>query len=708
MKVYSYLFNKPIYFLLLALFCWNWPGLESRADTFNAVKNSQATSVIIVPDNAWPVQKLAAEELQYHLQKISGASVKIFPEAQIPGNMGDIGQIHLGKTRQAMQVGLYKNELPTNAYQLATVDNRLFIAGKDTKGEALDSLTGAGTLFGVYDLLEKQLGVRWLWPGEIGSVIPQSHNITFDISANRDQIYRTAKDFSLWRAPYASGAPATALKGWQSQTAGETYYLEQAKWLRRHRFGIGTETKLIKSDKRVFHTFLEYWAKYGQEHPDYFNLLADGTRREHPGRKRGGPGVTLCVSNPALHRQIVEDWSKSWRGKMNTHLLLGENDSPALCTCANCRSWDALDVRFETSKYWGKKQMFEELSPFLISDVAGNSTRWGWHGKLGADTSPSLSDRYARFYLEVQREAQKDHPDVEVSAFAYLNYWQAPKKPIQLNERIIIAFVPPTRVPYTAELSQEIRQNWDGWRKTGAKLYLRPNLPTSHNAPMSFMRRFAQDLKYFSATGLIGSDYDSLNRGHFGTQGTSLYAIARINSDPHISPDNIMKEYCSAFGKAAPLVQKYFEYWEKVSEREVEIGATGDMIGVVGDAEAQERDLSDVATWVKLYHFTFTPLVMQRGRQLMDEIKDHVPAHATEKQRVQYLEDAFRETELTAQVIDTFIQFHKTGQKDGALKAQFKQQYQNLLQYRATLEPRFVGDYGARQSAENFAFKSIQ
>jgi hypothetical protein len=31
---------------------------------------------------------------------------------------------------------------------------------------------------GVYDLLENYLGVRWLWPGKLGEVIPSRKNLT--------------------------------------------------------------------------------------------------------------------------------------------------------------------------------------------------------------------------------------------------------------------------------------------------------------------------------------------------------------------------------------------------------------------------------------------------------------------------------------------------------------------------------------------------
>ena len=39
-------------------------------------------------------------------------------------------------------------------------------------GDPLNMNTSAGTLFGVYTWLEHDVGVRWLWPGDLGTFVP--------------------------------------------------------------------------------------------------------------------------------------------------------------------------------------------------------------------------------------------------------------------------------------------------------------------------------------------------------------------------------------------------------------------------------------------------------------------------------------------------------------------------------------------------------
>src|SRR5207247_2729133 len=35
----------------------------------------------------------------------------------------------------------------------------------------------SGPLFGVYEVLDRYLGVRWLWPGELGTFVPRKSTI---------------------------------------------------------------------------------------------------------------------------------------------------------------------------------------------------------------------------------------------------------------------------------------------------------------------------------------------------------------------------------------------------------------------------------------------------------------------------------------------------------------------------------------------------
>jgi hypothetical protein len=50
--------------------------------------------------------------------------------------------------------------------------------------------------------------------------------------------------------------------------------------------------------------------------------------------------------------------------------------------------------------------------------------------------------------------------------------------------------------------------------------------------------------------------------GYWGTTGLTPYLIARLTWRPEMTKDEIVDEYCAAFGPAAPHVRRYFRYWE--------------------------------------------------------------------------------------------------------------------------------------------------
>src|SRR5262249_2562418 len=144
-------------------------------------------------------------------------------------------------------------------------------------------------------------------------------------------------------------------------------------WLKRQRL-----SRSIRP--RYGHSFGEYWPRFGQTHPEYFNMLPDGTRRLDPTGEPGPEWVHMCVSSTGLVSQIIVDW----RNKGSPEFLnVCENDGWAGCACPVCLSWDEPDpedpVPFDHRLVAAKKAFEGELG-----------RRDEWMLQLG-----SLSDRFA-------------------------------------------------------------------------------------------------------------------------------------------------------------------------------------------------------------------------------------------------------------------------------------------------------------------------
>ena len=140
-----------------------------RADVA-LVSDGKALAVIVTPERPTRVVAYAAEELARHVGKACGVRLEVVTE-----NIAKEGvRIHLGPCRGS---GIEVSKLAPEAFVLRVTESAVFIAGNDGGGDPLDASTSAGTLWGVYEWLDRNLGVRWLWPGELGTHVPKTKTV---------------------------------------------------------------------------------------------------------------------------------------------------------------------------------------------------------------------------------------------------------------------------------------------------------------------------------------------------------------------------------------------------------------------------------------------------------------------------------------------------------------------------------------------------
>lgn len=144
----------------------------ATAQAVDIVKGGAPTATIVIPDDAPAVVAHAAEELSRHLEAATRAKLLITKESEIVEAPGQA--IYLGQTQALAKAGHESADLKKNAFLRLATPNALYLAGHDdAKWESPeDKLLAMGTLLAVYDFLDRDLGVRWLWPGEAGTYIP--------------------------------------------------------------------------------------------------------------------------------------------------------------------------------------------------------------------------------------------------------------------------------------------------------------------------------------------------------------------------------------------------------------------------------------------------------------------------------------------------------------------------------------------------------
>ncbi len=571
---------------------------------FEAVVRGAPKAVVVTSDQPSVTATYAAQELVQHVERATGAKLPVRRE----GEVTDASQprIYVGDTQAARAAGIAADQLPAETFVLKTGKNVLFIVGRDAADQPLDAAppfgtfnASAGTLFGVYEWLERDLGVRWIWPGELGTFVPKRK--TLAVSAANETISPRFFQRNVRPGSFQTEYPALGF----TPGAKEDYMRAQAVFLRRHRMG--------RSQRLSYgHAYVDWWEKYGREHPEWFQLV-NGKR----GPVKPGDRFSMCVSEPGLHRKIVELWLEKGQGtpeSLPASINVVENDFIASCECENCQAWDGPEPA-DAMKYY-----------------APNFKVYG---------TRFTSDRYARFALAVQKLAAVHRPDVKIVGYVYFNYFQAPTSGVKLNENIVLGFCPSAGwYPRTDDEHQWYKDQWKGWADTGATLFARTNyFLDGYSMPFIFARQFADDFQFQATHGMAATDFDSLT-GQWSTQGPTLYLLMRLHTHPEASVDKILAEYYAAFGPAAKQVKAYFEHYENYTMNNRQM--------------IMDRFYDRVAlrwrSWAKATHRVFPADVLAAGDSLLAKAAKAAARDPEALARVKFLQTGLAHAKLCSAV----------------------------------------------------------
>ncbi len=264
-------------------------------------ENGRSDWTIVLPENSPKLTVFAAEEIRDAVLAMSGVALPIAPRAEGPA-------IVLGGEVSGPAGGPFDED-----YVIEVADGCVTIAGNGLRG----------TLYGAYEFLERQLGVRFF--ASDATCVPRRDSLTL-----RPGRWHGAPDIAIRRMPFKSVKDMRFGGRLRfNELSGDPALAENPEYGRAdYRFAIGHSIPDMVPDELFC------------AHPEYFPLI--GGQRVH------GPHHQRCLTNPDVLDMTVEAVRRQLReNPMQRSIAVGQADTypdrPNNCACPACRAIDEAE-----------------------------------------------------------------------------------------------------------------------------------------------------------------------------------------------------------------------------------------------------------------------------------------------------------------------------------------------------------------------------
>ena len=538
--------------------------------------NGEAAFEVVKPAN--PAAGSAAGELIARLAQITGKTV--FMTAQATGK---VPAFYLGVCPESEALGLDPEKLDRDGFFIRTDGNHIFITGCDSNDP---KKVQRGTLFGVYDFLERFAGVRYYFPGEIGTIVPKKKDWTLpeiDIIERPDTQYRW-----IWCCP---GYMQSGVQ-YEYKYPGQTT-IAPMTWR-------NSTLNSIRSCHGL--NDLELVRRFAKTHPEFFAMTATGDRHD-------GARITttfhkfghLCYSSEGLKEEIYQDvvacltgkpastrGLPKWRTRWTTdHVDLAPNDGMEWCQCPKCKAIQAQ----------GKQAMSDHIWRF-VCDIALRLKKEGIRGYV-------MLDAYGVFNLVPSFPI----PDNVMVGVAVSGPWGLSREDSRISQA--------KRILDWSRAVQAKVKLWTYPTKAGFRVPLVPNFtPRAVGA-------FFQSQKDHIFGSFVESGSDRWMYGFLNS-----YVAAKVMWNWETDVEQLIDEHCRLmYGKAAPQMNEFYAILEDTW-----------LNGVVGETvETPVGPVAKVPTRRDVWTKILSPQKVSAVSALLDSAENAVADDPESLKRVKFM-----------------------------------------------------------------------
>ncbi len=480
------------------------------------------TAIDIRPTQSAGLCTRAADELTHYLERSVGQKTQKLPRNN--------AETHTNTARIIIELN---PTLDTNPESFTWTVN--------ATAATLTSKTTPGIEHGVHWFLEKFLGIRWLWPGSTGEVVPSHPTLHIPHGQWLEQ-----PDFA-WRRIGLGGA---LLERHDYESANRNYLrldqnhdIEFQRWAWRNRLG-----GLNIADGHLLGEMLPA-ENLGEDHPEYFALV-DNQRdaKFHNGKHNNQP----CTTNPESLNHIAQQVIARFKNDPTLDAVsVGLNDGWRLCQCENCK---AIDQQFKNQKIIHQHAaMAADIDPPTSNHVDGT-----------VRTEKPVTDRIFTYVNDMWQRIEKHCPDKKLLMLIYAAC-RTPPTSTRLPNQVIAQFCTMcnryTDANWREQEMKQLQKLSDFAENIGIYEYY------EQGAWPAIMRLFprlaSQSIKDFHDA---GARYFATQPGYgFATNGLNFFVLSRMLWDVNANVEEIIHDYClSAFGsEAATTMQRFFDAFEQ-------------------------------------------------------------------------------------------------------------------------------------------------
>ena len=460
-------------------------SVASAGELLLAERGKPARYAIVLPADASPSQKTAADDLRDHFEKMAGVRLPVC-SGTTPERAIFLGTAPIDGFREVDPA------LGNDGFRIASRPPHLVIAGSKVHG----------TLFGVYDFLERHCGCEWF--SSKTTVVPSKDAIAVPAGLDETRVPAFKVRDMSWYANYHDQRLNARLKlnGMRIQ------YTEE--------FG-GRDQMMDTSTYGATFEVLLPSKKYFDAHPEWFAEV-NGRRTKH--------NTQPCLSNP----EVVEMMKSNLLARIAKNYPrakyygFAQNDWWSYCTCAKCRE---IDER-EGAQSGSMIEFINKMAEAVEKDYP-DVTVWTFAYMYTLKPPKSIRAR-KNVMIQLCTDACDFYKPIETSA------WQG---------------------------CVNFRNNLDGWKRTASKFYIWDYAANFNYvlAPFPCLPAAQANMKYFLANGIdILYEEGQHNSSHAADAELKNWVLAHLMWDPYQPLEPLLDRFFKGYyGAAAPMAREYYD-----------------------------------------------------------------------------------------------------------------------------------------------------